>query len=164
MSRLVDFVLNMSRRSVRIAALYGTEWSNLPSMRTQRLARREEKRLNTIVTFSIPSREVFSVTFRELEEDERTLLKIDGKFRSNARFQERCMILLEIYEYLVEHPGIMFLERNTPFRTQTMVVIDDLIPKVERQLAKNEKWQILKNAMVSLLSMIEPGTHTYSYN
>ena len=154
----------MSRRSARIAALYGTEWSNLPSMRTQRMARQEEKRLNTIVTFSIPIRGVFSVTFRELEEDERNLLKIDEKFRPKARFQERCMILLQMYEYLVEHPGIVFLNRNTPFRTETMVVIDDLIPKVVRQLVKNEKWQRLKNAMEYLLSMIEPGTHTYSYN
>lgn len=97
------------RRSARIASLYGTEWSNLPSVRQAQKAKAERMRDMTVLT------------------------QLLEKYDNNAPLFPRSVIILRMLEYLAVRPSILHYHAGIRQTTERK------IQEFKRALAAHQK-------------------------
>lgn len=113
----------MSRRSVRIASLYGSSWSNLPSMKAQRHARRSTiadsskaiKPLTNPVwtgpvwTIIIPTRGMYTYTYADQCQEADILRHFLSKYDTDASIIQRAQAITPFFEYLEKRPYFLLI-------------------------------------------------------
>ena len=105
------------RRSSRIASLHGTEWSNLPSMKSQRRqATRDLTKQNPISLkihhVHIPTRGICKITDEQIRYDTRQIQTLLNQVFSKENPVDRGRDIALLFQYLYNNPCIMFLHPN----------------------------------------------------
>jgi len=146
-------------------------------MKSQRIAKktkavREPGVLNDSITILVPTRGVFNIPNSKMEEDNKFLAKHKQQICEETGTTKKRLIALTVYEYLAEHPYLMFIKGAEDWRKGTIKNILDIMPEVNLDISlfklfkqfnvlqpHNEAmWQKLnrgKNAMMEILVMIQ---------
>ena len=97
------------RRSSRIASLHGTEWSNLPSMKSQRQrADRTQTPLSVkIHDVHVPNRGIWNITDEQALYDIAEIKSLLSQVTSKDTYGARALIPL--FEYIDNYPCVLFL-------------------------------------------------------
>jgi hypothetical protein len=105
------------RRSSRIASIYGTEWSNQPSI--QSLRKQATKAIlhdwvERPVSFkihhvSIPTRGVCTITDDQLRDNTKQIQTLLNQVSFKDTALDRAREIISLYQYLYTHPCILFL-------------------------------------------------------
>ena len=105
------------RRSARIAALYGTEWSNRPSLRVQRI-QPMKKRVYTwseqhalpesTHQFNIPTRGICTITDDQLRYDRTKIQRFMNQAELEHKPLDRARAMIPLFEYIYSNPCILF--------------------------------------------------------
>jgi len=98
------------RRSSRIASLHGTEWSNLPSMKSQR-QRADQTVQNPLSVHHvrIPTRGTQEITDEQLRYDTKKIQALLNQVTSKDTPIDRAREIIPLFEYIYTHPCILFL-------------------------------------------------------
>jgi hypothetical protein len=98
------------RRSSRIASLHGTEWSNLPSMKSQRQrADRTEHNPLSVHHVRIPTRGTQEITDEQVLYDTKKIQTLLSQVTSKDTPIDRAREIIPLFEYIYTHPCILFL-------------------------------------------------------
>jgi len=98
------------RRSSRIAFLHGTEWSNLPSMKSQRQrADRTVQNHLSVHHVRIPTRGTQEITDDQLLYDTKKIQALLSQVTSKDTPIDRAREIIPLFEYIYTHPCILFL-------------------------------------------------------
>lgn len=124
------------RRSSRIASLHGTEWSNLPSMKSLRRQvathDRTEQNPVSIHHVRIPTRGTCTITDEQLRYDTKKIQELLNQVTSKETYGDRAREIIPLFEYIYTHPCILFLNPR---------LLDIVIRKVEElttQITRHE--------------------------
>ena len=127
------------RRSSRIASLHGTEWSNLPSMKSQRkkvttaiINDRTEQNPVSVHHVHVPTRGTCTITDEQLRYDTRQIQTLLNQVTSKETYGDRAREIIPLFEYIYTHPCILFLNPR---------LLDTVIRKVEElttQITRHE--------------------------
>lgn len=139
----------MSRRSARIASLYGSSWSNLPSMKAQRHARRSTiadssksvKRLtNPVWTITIPTRGMYIYTYADMCQETDVLRHFLSKYDANSSLLQRVQAITPFFEYLEKRP--YFLIINPEMKATMMRKIHEFKSKLVEHEARVAEYRM----------------------
>ena len=98
------------RRSSRIASLHGTEWSNLPSMKSQRQqADRTVQTPLSVHHVRIPTRGTQEITDEQMRHDTLKIQALLSQVTSKDTPIDRAREIIPLFEYIYTHPCILFL-------------------------------------------------------
>jgi hypothetical protein len=99
------------RRSSRIASLHGTEWSNLPSMKSQRQrADRTQTPLSVkIHDVHVPNRGIWNITDEQALYDIAEIKSLLSQATSKDTPVDRARALIPLFEYIDNYPCVLFL-------------------------------------------------------
>jgi len=153
----------MSRRSVRIASLYGSEWSNLPSMKAQRRARRSKiadspkaiKPLTNPVwtgpvwTIIIPTRGMYTYTYADQCQEADILRHFLSKYDTDASIIQRAHAITPFFEYLEKRP--YFLLINPGMKATAMRKIHEFKSQIATHEARLAEYRMAAEYMRSYI-------------
>jgi hypothetical protein len=99
------------RRSSRIASLHGTEWSNLPSMKSQRQrADCAQTPLSVkIHDVHVPNRGIWNITDEQALYDIAEIKSLLSQATSKDMPVDRARALIPLFEYIDNYPCVLFL-------------------------------------------------------
>jgi hypothetical protein len=100
------------RRSSRIASLHGTEWSNLPSMKSQR--QRADRTVQNPLSVKIhdvhvPNRGIWQITDEQALYDIAEIKSLLSQVTSKDTPIDRAREIIPLFEYIYTHPCVLFL-------------------------------------------------------
>jgi len=141
----------MSRRSARIASLYGPSWSNLPSMIALRNASHDAKRevpvtysepfrAEPVHTIMVPTRGARTFTASELSQDKNVAGYFLSQYDPNASVLQRVRTITTFFEYLVKRP--YFLLVNPGMKETAMLKIHEFKPQVAAHEARLAEYRM----------------------
>ena len=122
----------------RIASLHGTEWSNLPSMKSQRKQAliHDRTKQNPISVkihhVHVPTRGICKITDEQLRHDTRQIQTLLNQVTSKETYGDRAREIIPLFQYIYTHPCILFLNPR---------LLDIVIRKVEElttQITRHE--------------------------
>ena len=105
------------RRSSRIASLYGVEWSNLPSMKEQRLTKHAKRAEPAKIMESNTNHRIINVpilgacmvTNDELNQDMCVARYYISQYDESASVIQRVRMMTPLFEYLAERPYFLLI-------------------------------------------------------
>ena len=97
------------RRSSRIASLHGTEWSNLPSMKSQRQRADRAQTPLSVHHVRIPTRGTQEITDEQALYDTKKIQALLNQVTSKDTPIDRAREIIPLFEYIYTHPCILFL-------------------------------------------------------
>jgi hypothetical protein len=97
------------RRSSRIASLHGTEWSNLPSMKSQRQQADRTQNPLSVHHVRIPTRGTQEITDEQMRHDTLKIQALLSQVTSKDTPIDRAREIIPLFEYIYTHPCILFL-------------------------------------------------------
>ena len=156
------------RRSSRISSLYGTEWSNLPSVKAQRAQRAAEcaeraaKYLETRRTIHVPTRGVYTVTNEELYRDRSVIQYYLSQYDDNASVIQRVRMITPFFEYVAERP--YFLLVNLVMKCTIWRKCQEFKPLIDAQMARLVEYRAAAKLMEAVLHgpLMEKGKEILS--
>jgi len=122
------------RRSSRIASLHGTEWSNLPSMKSQRKQVRTPLSVK-IHDVHVPNRGIWKITDEQALYDIAEIKSLLSQATSKDTPVDRARALIPLFEYIDNYPCILFLNpRLLDIVTHKVEELVTQITRYENQL------------------------------
>jgi hypothetical protein len=121
------------RRSSRIASLYGTEWSNLPSMKSQRQRadRTEQNPVSVKIHYvRIPTRGTQEITDEQVLYDTKKIQALLSQVTSKDTPIDRAREIIPLFEYIYTHPCILFL--NPRLLNIVTHKVEELVTQITR--------------------------------
>jgi len=119
------------RRSSRIASLHGTEWSNLPSMKSQR--QRADQTVHNPLSVHhvrIPTRGTQEITDDQLLYDTKKIQVLLSQVTSKDTPIDRAREIIPLFEYIYVHPCILFL--NPRLLNIVTHKVEELVTQITR--------------------------------
>ena len=147
------------RRSSRISSLYGTEWSNLPSVKAQRAQRAEKRAEHTI---HVPTRGVFTVTNDELQRDINVARYYLSHYDGNASGIQRVRTMTPFFEYVAERPYFPLI--NPGMKCTILRKCQEFKPLIDAHMVRLAEYRAAAKLMEAALSgpLMEKGKEILS--
>jgi hypothetical protein len=148
------------RRSSRISSLYGTEWSNLPSVKAQRA--QHAKHVEHAKHIHVPTRGVYMVTNEELYRDRSVIQYYLSQYDDNASAIQRVRMITPFFEYLAERP--YFLLVNLGMKWTIWRKCQEFKPLIDAQMARLAEYRAAAKLMEAVLHgpLMEKGKEILS--
>ena len=161
------------RRSSRISSLYGTEWSNLPSVKAQRAQHVEhverveyveyvERAKHVEHAIHVPTRGVYMVTDEELHRDRSVIQYYLSQYDDNASAIQRVRMITPFFEYLAERP--YFLLVNLGMKWTILRKCQEFKPSIDAHMARLAEYRAAAKLMEAVLHgpLMEKGKEILS--
>jgi hypothetical protein len=118
------------RRSSRIASLHGTEWSNLPSMKSQRKQADRAQNPLSIHHVRVPTRGTQEITDDQLLYDTKKIQALLNQVTSKDTPIDRAREIIPLFEYIYTHPCILYL--NPRLLNIVTHKVEELVTQITR--------------------------------
>jgi hypothetical protein len=139
------------RRSSRIASLHGTEWSNLPSMKSQRQrADQTEQTPLSVHHVRIPTRGTQEITDEQLRHDTLNIQVLLNHVTSKDTPIDRAREIIPLFEYIYTNPCILFL--NPRLLNIVTHKVEELTTQITRYETNLQEYFDAADRMSSVLS------------
>jgi len=131
------------RRSSRIASTYGTEWSNLPSMKSQRQQAQHQQAQHQQAPVSLSAKKeapeasgltygIYTMTEEKIYSGRAMIKQLLDKIESHNNYINRAQVALSLFQYMLDNTGILFA--FPVLMSTTIHKIND----IEKQIAQHE--------------------------
>jgi hypothetical protein len=163
------------RRSSRISSLYGTEWSNLPSVKAQAQQAQHVERAEHVErakhvehvervahAIHVPTRGVYMVTDEELHRDRSVIQYYLSQYDDDASAIQRVRMITPFFEYLAERP--YFLLVNLGMKWTILRKCQEFKPLIDAQMARLAEYRAAAKLMEAVLHgpLMEKGKEILS--
>lgn len=152
------------RRSSRISSLYGTEWSNLPSVKAQRAKRAKHVKHVERAEHAIhvPTRGVYMVTDEELHRDRSVIQYYLSQYDDDASAIQRVRMITPFFEYLAERP--YFLLVNLGMKWTILRKCQEFKPLIDAHMVRLAEYRAAAKLMEAVLHgpLMEKGKEILS--
>lgn len=155
------------RRSSRIASIHGTEWSNQPSIKSQRKVHRSveqdqqeasatlhdlTKQSDSVVKIHHVIPDYYKITDEQLIYDSKMIQTLMDQVTSNPKSSiGRARELIPFFHYLYTHPSILF--RNSDMMDIIVLKIKEIMSEITNKESRLQEYFDVADQMSAALTL-----------